>query len=262
MKRKFFSVLTLTLFACTLSFSFANAAEKIMVPAQVTHKRIMFVENAYVMPEDIMVENYEVFKINTLENAIADLRSGKAGAIIYDYNVLKYVAASNPDLEVLPDTYLNKGLVFAINPSQPELKRVVDAKIDEMQSNGQLDGMRSYWFSETGMTSKMPEIIITPRTEGGNSLTYGTTAMNEPFAFIGNDTKPIGYEIELVMYVAQSLQTQMFVETMLPQQLLAAVESGKVDLAGGFMADSPRLQNVLVSKPYFGSGLGMMVLKK
>lgn len=262
MKRKIFSILTLTLFACTLSFSFASAAEKIMVPAHVTDKRIIFVENAYVMPEDIMMDNVEILKINTMENAIADLRSGKAGAIIYDYNVLKYVAAKNPDLEVLPDTYFNKGMVFAINSSQPELKRLVDAKIDEMTQNGQLEGMRSYWFSETGMTSPMPEIIITPRSEGGKSLTYGTSAMNEPFAFIGNDTKVIGYEVELAMYVAQSMQAQFFTETMMPQQLLAAVESGKVDMAGGFMADSPRLQNVLVSKPYFGSGLGMMVLKK
>lgn len=262
MKRKFFSILTLTLFACTLSFSFAYAAEKITIPAHVD-KKIIIVDNFYVIPDDIILENAEVFRINTLENAIADLRSGKAGAVIYDYNVLKYVAASNPDLDVLPDIYFKDGLVFIIDPGEPELKRVVDAKIDEMTKNGQIDGMRSYWFSETGLTSKKPEVIINIREAASDrSLTYGTFAVNEPFAFYGKDSEPMGYEIEMVEYFAQTLGIQLFVENMLPGQLLAAVEEGKIDMAGGFLANNPALKNVLVSKPYFGSGLGMMILKK
>lgn len=267
MKRKLFSILTLTLFACTLSFSFAYATDyadnSITMPDHVVNKKIIIVDAFYVIPDNIIVENGEVFKINTLDNAIKDLRSGNAGAVIYDYNVLKYVAASNPDLEVLPDIYFKDGLVFIISKDEPVLKQLVDDKIDEMTKNGQLDGMRSYWFSETGLAGKKPEVLINIKEANDNRLfSYGTFAVNEPFAFYGNANEPMGYEIELVEYVAQSMGIKLDVQNMLPGQLLNAVQSGDLDMAGGFMATNPALKDVLVSKPYFGSGLGMMILKK
>lgn len=263
MKRRFFSVLTLALFACTLSFSYAYSAETIIVPEQLMNKKVCIVDSTFIGPHDaVLLENAEKMHLNTLENAIANLRSGKTDAIIYDTNVLNYIAARNPDLMVLPEKYFEKNMVFAINPSVPELKGFVDAKIDEMQSNGQLEGMRSYWFSETGVASPMPEILITPKSEGSARLVYGTCGMNEPFAFKGVDGKIIGYDIEMVSFVAQSASLPLFIEVMPPLQLLNAVETGKVSMAGGFMEGSPLLTKALASKPYFKSSVSIMVLKK
>lgn len=263
MKRRFLSVFTLTLFLCSLSASLAfSATQTITVPAKLEKSKIAVVDCAYMGGYDMVLTNAEMLRTTTLDKAIADLRSGKANAIFYDKNVLEYVAAQNTDLMVLEDSYLStNGYVFAITPSKPELKRYVDGKIEELRANGQLDNMKSYWFSYTGITSKMPEILINFNDDHG-AIMYATAANNEPFAFIGNDTNVIGYEIELLQYVAQSQNLQPFVNHYQPSQLLPAVEDGKADMAGGFMANDPRLDNVLTSIPYFGGGMGIMVLKK
>lgn len=261
MKKQFFPIFTLTLFLCAISASLAFAAPyAVDIPKNLHQQKIIVVDSAYICGCDLVLPNAEMLRLNTMENAIADLRSGKAKAVIYDKNVLEYIAARNPDMMVLEDTFLSKGYVFAITPSKPELKHYVDGKIEELRVNGQLDNMKKYWFSTTGLTSKMPEIIINLGNNHG-AIMYGTAVNNEPFAFIGNDTDVIGYEIELLRYVAQAHQLQPFVNYFEPSQLLPAVESGKIDLAGGFVADDPRLANVITSVPYFGGGLGILVLK-
>lgn len=263
MKRRFFSVLTLALFTCAFSFSSAIAAEKITVPVLLIDKKVCIVDSAFIGPHDaILLENADKMHLNSLDNALANLRNGTSDAIIYDTNVLNYVAARNPDLQVLPETYFNKEMVFIIDPAMPELKRFVDAKIDEMKANGQLENMRSYWFSPAGVINPMPEILITPRGEGSARIVYGTCILNEPFAFIGPDGRVSGYDIELVKYVAQSASLPLFIEIMPPLQLLSAVENGKISMAGGFMEGSPLLENVITSKPYFKSSVSIMVLKK
>lgn len=264
MKRNFYRILVLTLFLCAIPFTYAFAAEKLTMPAQLASKKVVIVEGTFLNNPDIIdVTSVEVLRQTDLQTAIADLRSGAAQAVIGDLSMLKYAAAANADLTVLSDTYFSGDYVFAINASKPELKRLIDGKIDAMQANGQLSNMKSYWFTETGQAMGMPEINILPANDSDKDIVMGAFPLNEPFTFVDAKGKDIiGYDVELMSYVAQSASVPLFIEPVLqPSQLLPAVESGKLDVAGGFMANDPALKNVLVSKPYFSGGLGVLMLK-
>ena len=263
MKKQILTICTLALFLCTFSAALAfSAPYSLEIPKNLHQKKIIVVDSVYIGGYDLTIANAEMLRFNTMENALADLRSGKAQAIIYDKKALEYIAAQNSDLMVLEDTFLAQGMVFAITPTKPDLKTAVDAKIKALQTDGQLKDMQKYWFTTTAITGKEPVVLVNiGDDEGDSDIVYGTAANNEPFAFIGTDDKVMGLEIELLDYIAQSMNVQTFVDFYAPSQLLPAVESGKLDMAGGFIADDPRLANVLKSEPYFGGSLGILVLK-
>lgn len=100
--------------------------------------------------------------------------------------------------------------------------------------------------------------ILTQKT-----LVVGTTGVQFPFSFKGEDGKLQGVDINIANYLAKELNVAIKYEIMDFEQLIPAVESGKVDIVFSGVSMTP-MRNTRVAFPgvYFKSGKSILTKSK
>lgn len=138
-----------------------------------------------------------------------------------------------------------------------ELKNKIDEVITELENNGAYDEMLKRWLPKEGTPAPMPDIELT-----GNKgvLRFGTAAITEPFPFVDDRQKIVGFDIELAMYVAQKLEMQIEVINLDFGGMLLALTAGKLDMIGACITiTEERAKNVSFSKPYYKGSIAALV---
>ena len=193
---------------------------------------------------------------NALDCCMA-VKSGEVDAAAYDEPILKNIAAKNPGLKVLAEMITQDDYGFAVQLTDEELKKVIDEVVSELKADGTYEDMVSRWLPEIGNPAPMPEIELTG-TKG--TLKYGTAAITEPFSFIDESQKIVGFDIELAMYVAQKLEMDLEIMDLDFGELIPELMSGKVDMIGACITiTEERAQSVLFSEPYYVGGIAALV---
>ncbi len=193
---------------------------------------------------------------SVLDCALA-VKSEEADAAAYDEPILRNIAAKNPGLIVLPDMITDDNYGFAVELTNEELKKVIDEVVSELKADGTYEDMMSRWLPETGNPAPMPEIELTG-TKG--TLKFGTATITEPFSFIDESQKVVGFDIELAMYVAQKLEMDLEIMDLDFGELIPALMSGRVDMIGACITiTEERAQSVLFSEPYYVGGIAALV---
>jgi len=193
---------------------------------------------------------------NVLDACLA-VKSGKADVAAYDEPILKNIAAKNQGLIVLPDMITIDNYGFAVQIDKIELKNKIDEVITELENNGTYDEMLKRWLPKEGTPAPMPDIELT-----GNKgvLRFGTAAITEPFSFVDDSQKIVGFDIELAMYIAQKLGMQIEVIDMDFGEMVPALAAGKLDMIGACITISEeRAKYVLFSKSYYKGGIAALV---
>ena len=82
-----------------------------------------------------------------------------------------------------------------------------------------------------------------------------------PFVFFDTDTRqPVGFEIDLLNYVAKEMGRKLVVTNMGFDAIIPSLLSGINDIgASSFTITEERAKRVLFSKPYYISGLSILV---
>jgi polar amino acid transport system substrate-binding protein len=193
---------------------------------------------------------------NILDACLA-VKSGKTIVAAYDEPILKNIAAKNQGLMVLPDMITIDNYGFAAQIDNTELKNIIDEVITELQNNGTYEEMLNRWLPKEGNPASMPDIELT----GNNGvLRFGTAAITEPFSFLDDNQKIVGFDIELAMYVAQKLEMQIAVTNMDFGEMIPALAEGDLDMIGACITISEeRAKDVLFSKPYYKGGIAALV---
>lgn len=194
---------------------------------------------------------------DTILDACLAVKSGRAIVAAYDEPILKNIAAKNQGLIVLPDMITIDNYGFAVQIDNTELKNKIDEVITELENNGTYDDMLSRWLPKEGNPAPMPDIKLT----GSNgTLRFGTAAITEPFSFLDNSQKVVGFDIELAMYVAQKLDMQVEVINMDFSDMIPSLKSGDLDMIGACITISEeRAKEVLFSNPYYKGGIAALV---
>jgi len=193
---------------------------------------------------------------NVLDACLA-VKSGKAIVAAYDEPILKNIAAKNKGLIVLPDMITIDNYGFAVQIDNKELKNKIDEVIAELENNGTYNDMLKRWLPKEGNPEPMPDIKLT-----GNKgvLKFGTAAITEPFSFVDNNQKIVGFDIELAMYVAQKLDMQIEVINMNFGDMIPTLKSGNLDMIGACITISEeRAKDVLFSQTYYKGGIAALV---
>ena len=152
--------------------------------------------------------------------------SNKYIVAAYDEPILKNTAAKNQGLLVLPDMITIDNYGFAVQIDNIELKNKIDEVITELENNGAYDEMLKRWLPKEGTPAPMPDIELTVNK---GVLRFGTAAITEPFSFVDDRQKIVGFDIELDMIGACITITE------------------------------ERAKNVLFSKPYYKGGIAALV---
>lgn len=193
---------------------------------------------------------------SVLDGCIA-VKTGKADAAAYDEPILRNIAAQNPGLKVLDGMITVDEYGFAVRLDDAHLKQAFDEVLDELKASGAYDEMRARWLPEKGAPHPMPMI----ETGGPNgTLTFGTSAITEPFSFVDESHEIVGLDIELAARVAQKLGMQLEVVNMDFGGMIPALAAGKVDMIGACITITPeRAERVLFSAPYYTGGIAALV---
>jgi len=166
---------------------------------------------------------------DTVLDACLAVKSGKSDAAAYDEPILKNIAAKNQGLAVLPDMITIDNYGYAVQIDNTELKNKIDEVITELEKNGTYNEMLKRWLPEEGNPAQMPDIELT-----GNKgvLRFGTAAITEPFSFVDDSQKIVGFDIELAMYVAQKLDMQIEIIDMDFGDMIPNLKEGKLGMIG------------------------------
>ena len=91
-------------------------------------------------------------------------------------------------------------------------------------------------------------------------LPFGTSAITEPFSFVGPENKTVGFDIEFATYVAKKLGKKLEIVDMDFGALIPSLISKKVDYIGACITISEeRKKKVLFSEPYYKGGIAALV---
>lgn len=191
-----------------------------------------------------------------LEACIA-VQQGIEVAAAYDEPILKNITAQNPGLKILPDMVTVDNYGMAVRKSDTHLKYTADSLLEAMKKDGRYDDMKNRWFPEKGKPAKMPVM----EWEAPNGvLHFGTNAVTEPFSFVDDTQQIVGFDIEFVSLLAQSLGMKLEIHNMEFGSLIASLLSQKTDIIGACMTiTEERAQSVLFTDPYYTGGIAVVV---
>ncbi len=185
------------------------------------------------------------------------VKSRKADAVAYDEPLLRNIAAKNPGLIVLEEMITIDEYGFAVRPEDTALQEAINAVLFSITESGTYEDMLARWLPKTGSPGPMPEIFFSGNKE---KLIFGTAAVTEPFSFVGAHQQIIGFDIELISYVAQALGKDLVVVDYEFGGLIPALLSKKVDVIGACITiTEEREKQILFSSPYYTGGIAALV---
>lgn len=191
-----------------------------------------------------------------LEACVA-VQKGIEVAAAYDEPILKNIMAQNPGLTMLPDMITVDNYGMALRKTDTRLKMAADSLLDALKKDGRYDAMMARWFPKKGKPAPMPVM----KWEGKNgTLTFGTSAVTEPFSFFNDKQEIVGFDVEFVSLLAQSQGMNLEIINMDFGSLIAALNSEKCDIIGACMTiTEERAKSVLFTKPYYTGGIAVVV---
>lgn len=201
--------------------------------------------------------NAECAYYNSPLEACIAVQQGIEVAAAYDEPILRNITAQNPGLKILPDMVTVDNYGMAVRKSDTHLKYAADSLLEAMKKDGRYDDMKNRWFPEKGKPAKMPVM----EWEAPNGvLHFGTNAVTEPFSFVDDTQQIVGFDIEFVSLLAQSLGMKLEIHNMEFGSLIASLLSQKTDIIGACMTiTEERAQSVLFTDPYYTGGIAVVV---
>lgn len=190
-------------------------------------------------------------------DACLAVRSGEADAAAYDEPILRNIAAGNPGLVVLPDLITVDDYGFAVQLGREDMKLGIDGVVSEMKKSGKYDEMMDRWFPKEGAPQEMPNIVL---TGDKGVLKFGTAAVTEPFSFLDENQRVVGFDVELAMLIAEEFGMQLEIINMEFGEMIPALKEGRVDMIGACITiTQERALEVLFSEPYYTGGIAALV---
>jgi polar amino acid transport system substrate-binding protein len=168
---------------------------------------------------------------------ILALEHGQCDAIMHSEDAIPAVLKIHPNLSVIHEPLLEEPLGFAFPKGQPKLREQFNEFLKELKAKGELPAIYDNWSQNF---DEMP----TPEFNGNGSagtLRFGTTTTDVPLSFVRNG-KLAGYDIDLMARFATKHNYNVEVVRIPFGGLLAALGSGKIDLAGSSMMITPERQ--------------------
>ena len=201
--------------------------------------------------------NAKINFFSNTQNAIAELKKNKIDVIVYDTPMLKHLITQQTGMVII-DNYINRhDYAFAVRLNNNTYKEAIDRTIDLIIKSGIYEDMSTRWFPIDGSKVTMPNIQLSNRR---GVLKFGTSAIREPFSYLDEEGKIIGFDIELAHYIAQGLEMDLEIVNMQYAALIPSILASRVDMIGAcIIVTDERAKSVTFSKPYFYGGLGALI---
>lgn len=212
--------------------------------------------------ENIAKEKFpeaEIVYFNENMDAVSALKVGQIDGVITSYPTVFYSAKYNKDLTYIDEPLSDDISGVAVKKGEDELLKQINDFISKLKEDGTLEDMEKRWFDLE--TEGYNEIEIEEVTEG-KPLRVGVAANREPVCFLDENGKVSGLDGELARRIGKQLNRPIEFVDMKFSSLIAALESGKVDvLISNVAITEERKKSVNFTQEYFKSPQ-MMIVKK
>ncbi len=190
-----------------------------------------------------------IVRFNTLTDETNALQAKQIEASIDDVAAVAPVLKKNPDLSTFGDVLMVEDMGVGFRKEDPALRGEFNAFLSEIRKSGLLEEIRRRWVD--GQDAAVMPALPAPGT--GDPLVLGTSDLGLPFTAL-KEGKYVGYDIELMERFARRLNRPLEIRSMQFASLLAALESGKVDvLASCITITEERKKQIDFSDVYFQS---------
>lgn len=193
----------------------------------------------------------------TYADCIIALKSGKVDAYITDEPLVQTQLNETGGLTYFPELLSQESYAFMISKDNTALQQEINDALSALREDGVLDELKQEWIEgkETKSVDRSPEADISKGT-----LTVVTSSDVEPFTYI-EEGQYAGYEIELMVRIAEHLGYDIEFKTVEFGALTPAIQDGKADIATGCITVTPeRAELVAFTHTVYESGPVMVVL--
>ncbi len=178
------------------------------------------------------IDDVEIKEYSDIAGQLAALRKGDIVGCAMDMPIAQHVIAQNPDLGMFPETIVDDSYGYILPKGHDYTAKFSDI-IQQFYDNGTIDALKEKWFSgdESALVIDWSAYQTEDRPNGMITCAYVDNKV--PMSFKGADGNPAGYEVELLLKIADRLDMGV---TFIPTKfgsLIEYVSSGKADIGFG-----------------------------
>lgn len=188
---------------------------------------------------------------NSYSDEISALKSRKIDAFLTDEPLAKEILKNNEGLKILDEKLTTDSYAFAINQKKSTLKEEIDEIILEMKKDGTLTKLEEKWFGNNEKQKELEKYDY----KYTDTIKFATVSGSAPFAYMKSN-EIVGYDIDVINYIGYRLGYKIEIVEMAFEGMIAALVSGKVDMAGcSIIVTEERKKAVLFSEPNYTGGI-------
>ncbi len=218
----------------------------------------MLMGAAYDQITEEKIKDVTFLTYNDLTSSISALEKGDVDGVVEIDAISQYMIAQRSDLSIFPEYIQESEYSFVFQKGSPYTDQFSEI-IEEFYEDGTIEDLQEKWLSgdEDRMVIDWDEYDTDERANG--TLRYVCTNELVPFGYEGGDGKPLGYEVELLLKIADRLDMGVDWGYSKNSGLISYIESGKADVISDCMTITPERQEVMdFSEPTYQGGISII----
>ncbi len=198
-----------------------------------------------------------------LPGLIASLQKGDVDAIPLDMPVAELLVAQYADqFAMFPEIVVDDQYGLALQKNSPYTQAFSDI-INGFYEDGTIDALKEKWFSADDARMVIDWDAYDLTGHGGGTLRYVYENTTTPMGYVGEGGKPAGYEVELVLMIADKLDMNVKINSAAFSALINNLESDKADVVSGCMSiTEERMQSVDFAVSHYIGGTCLVCRKE
>ena len=194
------------------------------------------------------VEGATVEKYNKGVDAVQALKQGKIDAVIIDLEPAKVFIEKNSDLKILDEEFATESYAIAVAKDNTELRDKINDALKTLKENGTMDKITKIWIGD--YTGNDPYTSPEDVSRDNGTIVMATNAEFPPYEST-DGSKVVGFDVDMMQAVCDTLGYDLTVEDMAFDSVVAAVQSGKAQVGVAGLSVTPdREKNVAFTDSY------------
>lgn len=177
-----------------------------------------------------VLEDVTYHRYGDSASLLAALRKGEIDAAAFDRPAAVLAAAEQPELAVFPQEMGRADCGYMLAKGSA-LTGAFSRAIEELRAGGVLSELEEKWLSGSPAAIDWDAYRLEGRA--GGTLRFACDAGAEPLDYLAADGRPAGFEVELLLRIADALDMGVELLEGNASSLLNMVQSGRADVAAG-----------------------------
>ena len=203
-----------------------------------------------------LIDNADLQYYDDLPSQLLALQSGMLDAVVTDLPLAQLSIARQPELAIFPETLAPDSYGLGL-PKDSPLTDEISAIIEGYAADGTLDALLQKWL---GADESVKTIDIEDVDAPNGTLHYVHDPTLEPMSYAGEGGASLGYEVELVVRIAQELGMELEIAQAGFNSLIPMLMSGRADIISGSISiTDERRENIDFATPHYTGGVVLLV---